>query len=89
MILWKHRVAETFEKKDIEVTGVGTGGYMHEDLISLISYCKKDGRRWYVAQVECGEDDVIPVGDGWYEAKQDIPLKESFIPLEEAERKYL
>ncbi len=92
MILWKHHVSKDFPSGRQENSGVGEGGLLHEDLGKLIDYCRKDGRDWSIARIECIQADVEPdnqLGPGWYKARHTIISQEGFIPLEEAQRRYL
>ncbi len=95
MILWKHHIAEHFERGYTpkgRLDGVGTGGHLHEDLAALIQFCLKDGREWSIAKIECSPIDVEPdqdLSNGWYKARCDILSERGFIPLEEVQRRYL
>lgn len=92
MILWKHHVSKDFPDGRSPNSGAGNGGHLHEDLGALIDYCRKDGREWSLARLECKDGDVEPdqkLGSGWYKARHPIISQEGFIPLGEAERKYL
>ncbi len=93
--LWKHHVSEHFPSGYTpkgRIDGAGVGGHMQENLAQLIEYLRKEGRQWSIAKIECELTDVIPdltIGNGWYKALRDLPSQEGFMPLEEAERRYL
>lgn len=94
MILWKNHLSELFDdgRGSGKNAGIPQTSHMHSNLKSLIDYCKKDGREWSFAKVECEPSDVeldSNLGPGWYRAIKFIFSKEGFMPLEEAKKKYL
>lgn len=88
LVLWIPRKQESLTN---DYT-VGTGGPMCDSLIQIIDKLGRAGGSWSVARAECEpRKDVIidpQLGRGWYRALHPIAT-EGFMPLEEAESRYL
>ena len=61
MKAWKHHIAQHFEDGDLSTDGGAMkGSTIFTDYNKLLEYLKKDGRDWYVAEIEVEEYEIDP-----------------------------
>jgi len=60
-LAWKHHIAEHFENGTcpIHPNGAGKGATIFTNYQKMIDYLKKDGRRWYVAELKLKNEPLI------------------------------
>jgi hypothetical protein len=58
-IVWKHHISEHFKDGTLTTDGgAGVGGTVFIDYEKMMEYLKKDGREWYVAELEVDETEL-------------------------------
>jgi|TARA_R110000751_G_scaffold15422_4_gene50027 hypothetical protein len=58
-IVWKHHISEHFKDGTLTTDGgAGVGGTVFMDYEKMVEYLKKDGREWYVAELEVDETEL-------------------------------
>jgi hypothetical protein len=49
---WKHHIASDFQNGMPTSGGAGKGGTIFLDYYKMLDYLKKDGRDWYIAELD-------------------------------------
>lgn len=95
MIVWKHHIAEHFEKDPslIKGNGVGTGGTIFRDFDGMKNWLSQhDKRRFYVAPINVREEQLMPTEDENVDASLMANARETifaigpFAPIEHWEK---
>lgn len=90
MIVWKHHVAEHFEKDPslVNENGVGGGGTVFRDFDKMKQWLSQnDQRRFYVAPINVQEEQLTPKDSLMADANEYIPSVGPFASIEEWEQK--
>jgi hypothetical protein len=60
MKAWKHHLAENFENafSPTHNNGAGVGATIFTNYDKMLVYLKKDGRRWYIAELDVKESEI-------------------------------
>lgn len=69
-LAWKHHIAENFENGSCSthLNGAGEGATIFLDYDKMIEYLKKDGRKWYVAELKLKDEPLLFNFDNEYMA---------------------
>lgn len=84
-VAYKHHIAEHFENGSCVThpSGAGAGATIFLDYKKMVDYLKKDGRSWYVAELQLNKEFLIFEYDNDYMAtiQKDCISKKGFKPL--------
>ena len=66
MKAWKHQIAEHFEDGTLTTDAFpALGSTVFTNYEKMVSYLRKDGRRWYIAELEVNEEEIEPFKNGF------------------------
>lgn len=59
--VWKHHIAEHFEDGTVLTdASPAIGSTVFTNYNSMVNYLKRDGRRWYIAELDVDETEIEP-----------------------------
>ena len=64
--VWKHHIAKHFEDGTLITDAypdIGSTVFTNYNL--MVEYLKRDGRRWYIAELEVDEKEIEPYKNGY------------------------
>lgn len=87
MKAWKHHIAEHFEEDHslCSNNGAGNGATVFTDFTMMKLYLEQTGQRWYIAELDIEEHEMIRLDHGMATILLDKDAVSDFKPLEEWE----